>query len=251
LTDTVTINTGLGTQVARVAKHHRLSFKSLVFDDVDVAVCDACVPPEAQGVLGTKLLDVVDVAFDEVTQSVLMTAKAGAPVGIAPSRDLVKEREYSFPAAINDLSISAAGDVLGVAFSETKSERTREVYEREKRKEVEPERAWDVGARVEVATGKVLETLRGHRGVVATAGISPDGKTLVTGGWDKTVRVHLAEPVVVDAFGWAVRRVRFSRDGRWLVVAAWTPLNPLGDHQSDPSAVVYEVRYADVRVVQP
>jgi len=241
LTDSVTLNTGLGAQVARVAKGRRLAFKTLVFEGVDVAVCDACVPPEAQGVLGTKLLELVDVAFDEAAQSVLLTAKPGAPVATSPARELTAEREYAFPAAINDLSIDAAGQTLGVAFSETKAERTREVYEREKRKEVEPERAWDVGARVEVATGAVLETLRGHRGVVATAGISPDGQTLATGGWDKTVRVHLAPPVVEDDFGWAIRRVRFSRDGRWLVVAAWTPLNPLGDHQSDPAAVVYEV----------
>jgi hypothetical protein len=55
---------------------------------------------------------------------------------------------------------------------------------------------------------------------------------------------------VDDGYGWAVRRVRFSKDGRWLVVAAWTPQNPLGDHSSNPSAVVYEVRYAAADVVK-
>lgn len=254
LTESTPIRTGLGTQVARMAKGRRLAFKTFVLDGVDVAVCDACVPPEAQGVLGAALLEVLDIAFDEAAQAVLVTAKDGVAVGRALARELVVEREYAFPAALNDVSIDAAGEVLGVAFSETKAERTRAVYEREKRKEVEPERPWDCGARVELATGKVLEKRSGHHGVVATAAISPDGKTLVTGGWDKTVRLHLPPPSqawVDDDYGWAVRRVRFSRDGRWLVTAAWTPINPLGTHQSNPSAVVYEVRYSAAEVVGP
>lgn len=253
LPDTASINTGLGTQLARVAKGRTLAFKTLVLENVDVAVCDACVPPEAQGVLGTQLLEVADVAFDEAAGAVVLTAKDGAPVALARALDATPARAFTFPAAINDLSVDAAGQVLGVAFSETKSERTREVYEREKRGDVEPEREWDCGARVDVASGQVLEKLRGHRGVVATAGISPDGQTLATGGWDKTVRLHLpppAESPVDDDYGWAVRRVRFSKDGRWLVTAAWTPQNPLGSHQSDPSAVVYEVRYVDAAVVK-
>lgn len=251
LTDTTQISTGLGTQVARVAKGRRLAFKTLVLDGVDVAVCDACVPPEAQGVLGASLLAAVDIAFDEAAKAALVSAKDGVPVSQVEARELRVERDYTFPAALNDLSIDAAGEVLGVAFSETKAERTREVYEREKRKETEPEREWDCGARVALATGKVLEKRSGHHGVVATAAISPDGKTLATGGWDKTVRLHLPvgqEAWVDDDYGWAVRRVRFSRDGRWLVTAAWTPQNPLGDHQSDPSAVVYEVRYSSADV---
>lgn len=250
LTETTSIQTGLGTQVARVAKDRRLAFKTLVLEHVDLAVCDACVPPEAQGVLGSSLLELADVAFDEPASAVVVTAKDAAAVAMTPAKTLTEARRFTFPAALNDLSVDASGTVLGVAFSETKAERTREVYEREKRKEVEPERPWDCGARVDVVTGKVLEQVHGHRGVVATAGISPDGKTLATGGWDKTVRLHLATPWVDDDYGWAVRRVRFSKDGRWLVVAAWTPQNPLGDHSSDPSAVVFEVRYADADVVK-
>jgi len=43
--------------------------------------------------------------------------------------------------------------------------------------------------------------------------------------------------------------VRFSRDGSVVTVAAWTPQNPLGDHQSDPAAVVYDAVYPDPIVV--
>lgn len=250
LTETTSIQTGLGTQVARVAKDRRLAFKTLVLEHVDLAVCDACVPPEAQAVLGAPLLELAEVAFDEPAGAVVLTAKDAAAVAMTPAKTLTEARRFTFPAALNDFSVDASGQVLGVAFSETKAERTREVYEREKRKEVEPAREWDCGARVDVVTGKVLEQVHGHRGVVATAGISPDGKTLATGGWDKTVRLHLAQPWVDDDYGWAVRRVRFSKDGRWLVVAAWTPQNPLGDHSSDPAAVVYEVRYADADAVK-
>ena len=141
-----------------------------------------------------------------------------------------------------------AGLVAGVAFSETKSERTKAVYDREKKKEVEPEREWDCGARVDLSTGKVLEKKAGHHGVVASAGISPDGKTLATGGWDKKVILHGQPRAVSDDYGWAIRRVRFSRDGRRLIVAAWTPQNPLNNHQSDPSAVVFEVVYGEATV---
>jgi hypothetical protein len=40
-----------------------------------------------------------------------------------------------------------------------------------------------------------------------------------------------------------VRRVRFSPDGRWVAVAAWTPQNAIGDQESDPAAALFEVAY--------
>ena len=99
---------------------------------------------------------------------------------------LTESHRFTFPAFVNDLSLDRAGKVLGVAFSETKAERTREVYEREKKGTVEPEREWDVGARVNAETGEVLQKLRGHHGVVATAGISADGTTLRRAAWGTT-----------------------------------------------------------------
>lgn len=171
----------------------------------------------------------------------------------APPREpvLVGLQRFEFPAPINDLSLSADGDRAGVAFSETKAERTPEVYQREKRGEPEPARDWDCAARVDLASGDVLERVHGHRGVVSTAAISPDGQTLVTGGWDRRLVVHAQRELVDTRFGWSLRRVRFSRDGRRLIAAAWTPLNGLGDHQSDPAAVVYEVVYDASAAVTP
>ena len=244
LVDTVQITTAFGNQLAKVAKGRVLSIKNLTFEQVDVAVCDACVPAEAQAVLGGPLLEQVSNAFDESSQELVFTVKDNATrVAIAAPRVLELARQFSFPASVNDVSLDAEGSIAGVAFSETKSERTKAVYDREKKKELEPEREWDCAARVELTSGQVLEKKTGHRGVVASVAISPDGKTLASGGWDRKVILHGASPFIDDDYGWAVRRVRFSRDGRRLIVAAWTPQNPLNNHQSDPSAVVYEVSY--------
>jgi periodic tryptophan protein 2 len=40
-----------------------------------------------------------------------------------------------------------------------------------------------------VQTGQLLDTLSGHEGPVSTLAFSPDASTLVSGSWDKTVRV--------------------------------------------------------------
>lgn len=248
LKDEVKLPAALGQQVARVAHGASLQLKGIRFEGVDVAVCDACVPADAQGVLGQAFVDSFELTFDEAAQEARFRLKAGVASKAGASWNAKEQARFSFPAAVNDFSADAAGKVLGVAFSEVKGERTREVYEREKRKEVVPVREWNVAARVEVATGKVLERLEGHRGVVSSCGISPDGLSAVTGGWDKQVRLG---GETIRTMGWAVRRVRWSPDGRRVVVGAWTPQNPVGSHKTEPSAVVFEVRYgADARVVR-
>jgi WD40 repeat protein len=248
LTDTVNVVSSFGTQVAKVAHGVRLAFKGMKLEGQDAVICDACIPADAQAVLGQGFSDAVDVAFDDAAGQALLRRKGVAGTG-EPLLALTEAKRFTFPAFVNDLSVDRAGKVLGVAFSEAKGERTRDVYEREKKGEVEPAREWDVGARVDAETGAVLQKLTGHHGVVATAGISPDGATLATGGWDKHVLLHVAgaEPVL-EKFGWAIRRVRFSPDGRWLGVGAWTPQNPLGDHKSTRSAIVWEVAYDPVGV---
>ncbi len=244
VTDTLQVQTAFGTQLAKLVKGRELSVKNLTLSQVDLAVCDACVPAEAQAVLGGPVLQQLSTAFDDSSAELVFTVNESAKLAsVGAAKSLQLAREFKFPASVNDFSLDAKGAVAGVAFSETKSERTKAVYDREKKREVEPEREWDCGARVDLLTGQVLEKKHGHRGVVATASISPDGKTLATGGWDKKVIVHGVKPIVDDDYGWAVRRVRFSRDGRKLVTAAWTPQNPLNNHQSDPSAVVFEVVY--------
>ena len=79
LTDSVQIATAFGTQLAKVAKGRVLSIKNLTFENVDVAVCDACVPAEAQAVLGGPVLQQVTTAFDESTSRDRLHRRTTAP----------------------------------------------------------------------------------------------------------------------------------------------------------------------------
>lgn len=229
------VTTSLGPQIVKKRKASSLAFKNVVFGELDVGVCDACVPTGAQMVIGSSVLDRLTWAIDE---SELVIIPKDPTMQVRGSA-LQRVQRYEFAAAINDMSLDARGETVGLAFSETRAERTPDVYEREKRNELEPERDWDCAARVKLSNGKILERVHGHRGVVSTAAISPDGNTLVTGGWDKRLHAKFVD----ERFGWSLRRVRFSHDGTKLIVGAWTPLNALGNHQSDPSAVVYDVVY--------
>ncbi len=246
LPDGPTILTALGSQVTKRSERHGLSIKGLRWPAVDLLVCDACVPKDTLAVLGQPFLDSVDVALDETTSEVVLTPKAGSGLdATGPSLAFVEQGRFKLDGAVNDLSIDAAGLVLGVALSEAKAQRSREVYEQEKRGESPPERKWDVAARLDAATGRVLEVKAGHRGVVVSAAISPDGRWLASAGWDRTVRLHGPTPWIesLGKLGYPPRRVRFSRDGSRLVLAAWTPINPLNDRQSDLAAAVFEVAW--------
>ncbi|MFO0594441.1 MAG: WD40 repeat domain-containing protein [Myxococcaceae bacterium] len=244
LGETVTVPTALGAQLAKLARGRALSLKGLTFEGVDLVVCDVCVPPDVDGVLGAPWFDRAQVVFDDATAEAVVSAREGATgVSLSAVRSLAKLRDFTFAGAVNDLSLDATGTRAALALSETKAERTKAIYDREKRGEVEPLREWDCAVLVELSSGKLLQKQGGHHGVVATAAVSPDGQTLASGGWDHRVVVHGERELVDDSFGLSIRRVRFSRDGRWLLIGAWSPANPLGDHQSDPAAVLHEVIY--------
>lgn len=74
----------------------------------------------------------------------------------------------------------------------------------------------------EAGTVKVVRHLTGHRGAVWDLDISPDGRTLVSGGWDGTVRLwRIADGALLgflDEQGINVLGVAFSPDGQ-LVAA--------------------------------
>jgi hypothetical protein len=81
--------------------------------------------------------------------------------------------------------------------------------------------------------------------------LSPDGATLASGGWDRMLRllsVSGGEARGEWQAGWSVRMLRFARDGRHLVAAAWTPINATGDQRSQPAVNVFALEYAQPRV---
>jgi RNA polymerase sigma factor (sigma-70 family) len=95
---------------------------------------------------------------------------------------------------------------------------------------------WDLNAEVvvfDVATGKVRAELKGHDSDVESVAFAPNGRDLVSGGSDKTVRIwkavaaaSTAPPLwkVSDTFpagkkqGDAIDRMAFSSDGKLLAV---------------------------------
>jgi WD40 repeat protein len=252
LKDTLTVPTPLGNTVAKLAKGQSLRFKSLPVEGLDIAVCDVCVPGGAQGVLGTPFIERFELAFDESSHEAILTARGGPPAGAElQGLALAPREDFPFEGYVNDVTVDAKGQRLGVAFSQDKAERSRPVYEREKKGIAEPQGPFNAGALVEAVSGKILQKWSVHGGVVSTASISPDGRSLATGGWDKRLYLFTEgqePPQAQREFGWSVRRVRFSPDGRQVGVAAWTPQKATGNQESDPAAALFSVLYASPTV---
>ena len=81
--------------------------------------------------------------------------------------------------------------------------------------------SWDATVRLwEVATGKVLAVLTGHKAGVMNGIFSPDGRTLVTGSDDRTLRfwnVATRREVASIQLDYSPYSFAFSPDGQILM----------------------------------
>lgn len=174
--------------------------------------------------------------WDRAVQAQVLVASYG-------ERVLEVRRRRQLEGFVNDVSVDPRGATLGVALSASPAQRTLEVYLKEKRGEVEPERDQDCAALVDAASLEVSARLGGHRGVVATAAVGGAPGVLASGGWDRRLRVRDPRQEQPEAreFGGAIRRVRFSAEGSLLAVAAWTPVVLSRGGHSKPAAVLLPV----------
>lgn len=246
-----------GAQTAPAIVVGEVRLRALSLPGVVAAVCDACVPAGVELVLGSDVLArvgfVEDVAAGELVARPPEGAGEGAAVLAAGAVAIETDLDVALPGPANDVDV-AGGRVL-VTFSHEKAERSFDVHDRERKGDFPPPLATSGAALLDVAKGELGRSFVGqHLGYTVTGALSPDGRTVATGGWDRRVLVWDVERGVVvteRSFGWLIRRVRFSPDGRLLGVAAWTPVNALDAGDSEPSMVLYPVALQAPTIVEP
>lgn len=250
----VPVVTAAGSSEASGVVVPKLSLQALELGSFDAAVCDACVPAGAELVLGAAALArasfVDDIARDEIVVRPVEGAADAARLS-AGALAIAPVTIVSLPGFGTDVDVARSGAVL-VSFSQERAERSFEVNDAERKGVYPPATSHSGAALVDVAAGTLQRTfVAQHKGYTVTAGISPDGHTIATGGWDKRVIVWDAatgQPVTEREVAWLVRRLRFSPDGRLLAVAAWTPVNALNEGDSEPALLLYPVALADAKI---
>lgn len=218
------------------------------------AVCDECVPLGAELVLGGEALTRAVLADDVAKDELVARAGTGEqPATTVGGAVVLKEtHRIALPGPGTDLDVSSTGALL-VAFSHMKTERSFDLYEAEKKGLYPEPQPASAAALVDLEHGTLGRRFMGHRGFTVTAALSPDGRTVATGGWDKRVLVFDAESgkqVAERQLGWLVRRVRFSPDGGTLGVGAWTPVNALNEGDSEPALLLYPLEVAGQQVAR-
>jgi len=153
--------------------------------------------------------------------------------------DLREERRRLVAQYVNDVQV--AGGTVAVALSARPAERAAEADGQEGAAPEDPSPANAAALLDASSLEEVLRPVR-HQGVVSTVAVAPDGLVLVSGGWDGRVLVEQRDErsPLEKRFGWLVRRVRLTRDARYLVVVAWARPVPEGSPRQ-PSVVVEEL----------
>lgn len=256
--------TPLGVAPRPVVDLGELQVRYLSFGPSQAAVCDECVPVGAELVLGQPALSRAAFGDDFAASAILL--KAGTTPGLTPDEEapevtpavaipgallLTEQRRLSLPGPGTDLDVDGRRKVAVVAYSHARAERNPDLYAAEKKGIYPPPSPASAAVVVDLGRWELGRRLVGHEGFTVTAAMSPDGKTVVTGGWDKrfvVFDVESGKKVTERELAWLLRRVRFSPDGRFLAAAAWTPTNPIGEGHSDPALLVYPVVFEEPSV---
>ncbi|HCA82445.1 MAG TPA: hypothetical protein DEP18_01565 [Flavobacteriales bacterium] len=95
---------------------------------------------------------------------------------------------------------------------------------------------------IDLASGRIVNRLQGHSGVVYALDFSPDGKLLATAGADRSVCIWdaVTGKLIRKMKGHreVVFAVRFSRDGNWLASGSWDATFRLWNVHTDEFRVV-------------
>lgn len=240
------------TQVP-LAVNRTLRFEALETAGQSLAICAACVPEGVDVLLGASFAESIESARDGLTGEVVLTRKAKGSGTPREGATFAPVHHFPQPGFVQDVATDRLGKRVAVALGELKAERTLAIYDREKAGKADDKRDGDLAAVLDAESGAVLFTRAPHQGFVGTVALSPDGKALATGGWDYRLFLFTegqTEPVYERKYGWIVKRLRFSPDGRLLAVAAWTPQNANG-RDSDPSAELLRLIWSDAAAVAP
>src|SRR5262245_1832629 len=110
---------------------------------------------------------------------------------------------------------------------------------------------WDVVEDKDRILLKERARLEGHTSTVLCLALAPDGKTLATGGWDRTVKfwdvASGKEKLTLRGPTGLVHAVAFSPDGRVLASASWDGVIRLWDVANGRQRTAYQA-HADARV---
>jgi COMPASS component SWD3 len=138
----------------------------------------------------------------------------------------------------NDVAFSPDGSALAIATSREPPIRSPAVVERERRAAASP----DPLAAVEVvAPDGTTVTCKGHSEAVSSVAWTPDGGALVSGSWDRSVRLWnratCRELDRISGLDHIVRGVATGANGRWAAAAAWAI------EAEEPSSLLLDLLY--------
>jgi WD40 repeat protein len=181
-----------------------------------------------------KAVSAIDFSIDR-----LATASWAGDVAVWELPSLASAGRKQIPGSANDVAFSPDGSALAVATSGAPPVRTPAIERRERR---DGYRSPDPSALIQVWGQRGDDVVcRGHAGAVTAVVWTPDGRGLLSGSWDRSVRLwdprSGRERDRIAGLRHIVRDVAAGGGGRWAAAAAWA----LGD--GEPSSLLLDLLY--------